>query len=249
MATFSLVVPTRDEAPHIISVCNKIIFALEHRPIEFEIIVIDDNSRDHTRQLVKKLAEGDKRIKLFCREHKKGLASAIAEGWAAAKGEILGVIDADLQHPPRLLSEMLDCLLGDENIDIVIASRKITGGGVRGWSIYRQFISQLAIRTARIFIPEVVMSIKDPLSGFFILRDKVISKKAIKPIGYKILLEVLAKGKYKKVCEVPYIFQARLAGKSKAGCRQFVVSFFHIIKLSLTCKKNRKQRSPYNVSA
>jgi dolichol-phosphate mannosyltransferase len=249
MVTFSLVIPTRNEAPHIIGICNKIIFTLEHRPLEFEIIVIDDNSRDHTRQLVKKLAEGDKRIKLLCRERKKGLASAISEGWTAAKGEILGVIDADLQHPPRLLLEMLDCLLGDENIDIVIASRKITGGGVCGWSIYRQFISWLAIRTTRIFIPEVVMSIKDPLSGFFILRDKVISGQTIKPIGYKILLEVLAKGKYMKVCEVPYIFQARTAGKSKAGCRQFIISFFHIVKLSLACRKNRKQRNPYNASS
>jgi dolichol-phosphate mannosyltransferase len=249
MAIFSLVIPTRNEAPHIIGICNKIISTLERCPIDFEIIVIDDSSKDFTRQLVKKLAEDDKRIKLICRERKKGLASAISEGWAAAKGEILGVIDADFQHPPSLLLKMLNRMLGDEDIDIVIASRKITGGGIYAWNVYRKFISQLAACTARIFIPEVVMPIKDPLSGFFILRDKVISGQTIKPIGYKILLEVLVKGKYLKICEVPYIFQARTAGKSKAGYGQFIISFFHIIKLSLACGKNRKQRNPHNASA
>jgi dolichol-phosphate mannosyltransferase len=238
MALFSLIIPTRNEAPHIIDICGKIIFILDENLISFEIIVVDD-SKDITWQQVKGLAEIDGRIKLIRRENKTGLASAIIAGWSSAEGDILGVIDADLQHSPEALPTMISCLIEYKDVDIVIASRNVSGASIIGWNAYRIFISRLAIITTRIFIPAIVGSIADPLSGFFMFRKEIISGTKLQPIGYKILLEVLAKGKYTDVCEVPYMFQARKSGNSKAGCKQFLVSFFHIIRLCLFYKTQK----------
>jgi dolichol-phosphate mannosyltransferase len=246
MVLFSLIVPTRNEAPHIIDVCNKIIYILDKNLTSFEIIVVDD-SNDTTWQLLKSLAEIDGRIKLIRRENKAGLASAIIAGWSSAEGGILGVIDADLQHSPDILPTILNCLIEHKDVDIAIASRNISGASTIGWGTYRMFISRLATATTRIFIPGIVGSIADPLSGFFMFRKEIISDIKLQPIGYKILLEVLAKGKYRKVCEIPYIFQARKSGKSKAGCKQFLISFFHIIRLYLFYKiKKQPIRIIYN---
>ncbi len=234
MTKFSLVVPAYNERAQIITVCRKIISTLEKVPIEFEIIVVDDNSPDFTWKLVQRLAETDKRIKLIRRKTKKGLASAIISGWFIAKGDILGVIDADLQHPPNLLSAMLNHMLNNKEIEIVIASRKVSGSHILGWNNHRKFMSQLATLLTKFFIPKIARLVKDPMSGFFILRRKVILGKEIQPLGYKILLEIIVKGHYKKICEIPYVFKARKTGKSKIGFRQCLVSFFHIIKLGLT---------------
>jgi dolichol-phosphate mannosyltransferase len=240
MIKFSLVVPTYNEIAHIKDICNEIIHVLETNPIEFEIIVVDDNSEDLTWQAVERLSEADGRIKLIRRTHRQGLASAVAAGWNIAEGDILGVIDADLQHPPDALSAMLTRMLDDRDVDIVIASRKIPGSRISGLSYYRRLISWLAAFSTRIFIPQLVRSIKDPMSGFFILRKKIISGRLIEPAGYKILPEVLAKGQYEQVCEVPYIFNERKAGKSKAGYRQCITSFLHIVELGLNHEKYRK---------
>ena len=242
MAKLSLVTPTYNERDQIAAICNAIIFTLQAKQIEFEIIVVDDDSPDLTWQLVERLAKTDKRIKLIRRTAKKGLASAVLLGWSIAEGDILGVIDADLQHPPDLIPKMLNHITKNKEVDIVIASKYAPGAGIFGWNFTRRFISWLARLAARVFIPTVVGSIKDPMSGFFILRKGVIAGKKLVPIGYKILLEVLAKGQYKRVYETPYIFKQRGKGRSKTGYRLCLVSFFHIIKLRLTASP-----SPSNV--
>lgn len=132
-----------------------------------------------------------------------------------AKGDILCAIDADLQHPPSLLKNMIDKIL--KGYDIVIASRYVSGSIIKNWPMHRQFISKLAI-----FLAKPLTDVKDPMSGFFVLKRKVIEQINFKPRGYKILLEILTKGRYERILEVPYTFQTRSSGSSKMDWREIV---------------------------
>jgi len=143
----------------------------------------------------------------------------------------LGVIDADLQHPPDLILKMLRIFDSNPEKDIVIASRRIKGSQAYGLTPYRQLVSSLGTFLTRIFLLNAVKGICDPLSGFFILRKEVILGVSLKPLGYKILLEVLVRGKYNAVLEIPYVFRSRKGGKSKVGPKQYLLYLYHLIKL------------------
>jgi len=203
----SVIVPTYNEAGNIKKLIPMIDYVLED--YDYEIVVVDDNSPDGTAEVAKKLAEIYP-VKVLVREKKKGLASAILYGFMNANGDVLGVIDADLQHPPELLKEMAKKI--KDGYDIVIASRYVEGGGIEGWSFHRILISKVAILLAR-----PLTNVKDPMSGCFLLKRKVIDGVNFNPTGYKLLLEILVKGNYEKVAEVPYIFRERLHGQSKLG--------------------------------
>jgi len=232
MSKFSLVVPTYNEAPHIENICREITGVLEACGIGFEIIIVDDNSADGTWKAAQEMSHSDARIRLIRRSHRRGLASAVADGWSVAGGDILGVIDADFQHPPHVLVPMLDIILCRDDIDIVVASRRLTCLAATGLDPARVAVSRLACLFARILLSRVVNGVSDPMSGFFLLRKKVIETNPIKPMGYKILLEVLAKGRYGEMGEVLYTFNRRREGRSKMGPRQCVTSCFHIMKLA-----------------
>lgn len=234
---FSLVIPTYNERANIAELCRQIIAVLSSQELLFEIIIVDDNSPDKTWETAQNLAGLEPRIKVIRRLGDRGLATAVVVGWAKAEGDIIGVIDGDLQHPPEVLKLMLADIMRDDGVDIVVASRHIRGGGVSKWSIWRRFISRFATFLSGIFLPRVFRKVKDPMSGYFILRKSVISGKKLAPIGYKILLEVLVKGDYKKVLEVPYIFREREKGGSKAGLGQYLISLVHFIKLRFYCKR------------
>lgn len=232
----SLVIPTYNEALNIAGICQKIINVLDRLTLDFEIIIVDDNSPDGTWRVAADISKQDLRIKLVRRMHTRGLASAVVSGWEVSQGEILGVIDADLQHPPEILEGMINQIFNYQGIDIVVASRYVSGARVldrRFWQIFR---SRLAKFLGWFFLPEIFKSIKDPMSGYFILRKEVISGKQLNPMGYKILLEVLVRGNYRKVYELPYIFAARGIGRTKAGWQQYLISLCHLIRL-----KNREE--------
>ena len=151
-------------------------------------------------------------------------------------------MDGDLQHPPEVLPRMFEMILKDNEADIVVASRNIAGGGVSRWSPWRRFISWFATGISAFLLPGKLAGVRDPMSGYFILRKEVIQAACLEPEGYKILLEVLAKGNYKKALEVPYIFQERKRGGSKAGFKQYLASFSHIFKLSARAGRLRTFR-------
>ncbi len=201
----SVIVPTYNEAENI----KKLIPLLDAvlKDHSHEILIVDDNSPDGTAKVAKKLAE-QYPVRVLKREKKSGLASAILYGFMNANGDVLGVIDADLQHPPELLGEMAKKI--KDGYDIVIASRYVKGGGIKGWSTYRILISRVAILLAKPLI-----NVKDPMSGCFLLRRKVIEGVNFNPTGYKFLLEILVKGNYNRVAEVPYVFRNREYGQSK----------------------------------
>jgi dolichol-phosphate mannosyltransferase len=205
--------------------------ALEKVTDDFEIIVVDDDSPDGTWQVGEKLAEENPHLKVIRRQGEKGLATAVVTGWNAAGGEILGVMDGDLQHPPETLPDLLDSIL-NTHADIAVASRHVEGGGISDWSLIRRAISWGAAALSTLMIPGILWSVRDPMSGYFFIRRSVIESVRLKPEGYKILLEVLGRGKYQTVIEIPYIFEERKEGGSKLGPKQYLEFLFHIARLA-----------------
>ena len=205
-----MIIPTYNERENIEKVIKKVHEVLGKN---YEIIVVDDNSPDGTAQVAKKLSDKYP-VRVILREKKIGLASAIFTGFTSAHGEIMGVIDADLQHPPELMKSLVDKVRS--GYDIAIASRYVKGGGVKDWTFFRKIVSRGAILLAR-----PLTSVKDPMSGYFFLRKKVIENIRFRPKGYKLLLEILVKGNYSKVIEVPYVFTKRMAGESKLKATEY----------------------------
>ncbi|MEX2690182.1 MAG: polyprenol monophosphomannose synthase [Candidatus Njordarchaeum guaymaensis] len=221
----SLVIPTYNERENLPLLIKRISNAL--KDINYEVIIVDDNSPDGTWRLAEELSK-EFPIRVLRREGKKGLSSAVMDGIAIANSEKVIVMDADLQHPPEILPLILKAL---ENNDLVVASRYVPGGGVENWSAFRKLVSFGAKVLAYMIFPKV-RKVKDPLSGFFGLRKSQIDLSKLNPLGFKILLEILVKGKFDKTVEVPYIFHGRLHGKSKMGSKEIKNYIIHVIRLS-----------------
>lgn len=160
-------------------------------------------------------------LKVVVRRHKRGLASAVVDGLRKISGQIVGVMDADLQHPPEVISSLLKRIEG--GADIAIASRYVEGGGCQdcGWA--RKIISRGAIFLAHLLLPST-RGIRDPMSDFFMLRRGVVASAGLRPTGFKILLEILIEGEYGSVAEAPYTFRARSSGESKLSTGQRIVT-------------------------
>ncbi|MEM5797909.1 MAG: glycosyltransferase [Candidatus Aenigmatarchaeota archaeon] len=216
---YSIIIPTYNERDNIKGLIKKILQTMTGN--RFEIVIVDDNSPDRTADVVREMQKKNKNIKLVCRKRKAGLSSAVLDGFKRAKGNILVVMDADFSHPPEKLREIL---VYTKNHDIVIASRYIKGGDIEGWGIGRKIISRVATLLAR-----PLTYVSDPMSGFFAIRRSSLPKK-LSPKGFKILLEILAKGDY-KIKEVPYVFVNRKAGKSKMGTKEILNYIAHCMAL------------------
>ena len=211
---FVLVVPTLNEAGNIERVLGQIQRALEPLPLSYEVIVVDDGSTDGTPAMVRGYSESDSRIRLICRENQRGLAGAIVYGWRHSDADLLGVIDADLQHPPELLPALLEAMC--EDCDIAIGSRYADKNSVDGWNPVRAAISRVSTWAA-LPLQRRELRIEDPMSGFFIVRREVIDGLCFETKGFKLLLEILVRARIRSVREIPFHFGVRTAGKSKAG--------------------------------
>ena len=228
----SLVIPTYNESQNIKQLIQVIIDTLDRVvPDRYELIVVDDNSPDYTWKLAVELSQKYPQVKIIKRESEKGLATAVIRGWQAAKGEVLGVIDGDLQHPPYTLVKLWQEI--EKGADITIASRNLEGGGVSEWSIARRFLSRGAQMLGLLILPEVMGRISDPMSGYFMVRRDALSGSNFNPLGYKILVEVMARGNIRWIGEVGYIFQERKIGESKVTHQQYLEYIWHLIRLRL----------------
>lgn len=223
--TISVIVPTYNEAENIVPLVESLHRVFSGTP--YEIIVIDDNSQDGTGALAEKLSHRYP-VKLVVRKDKRGLASAVVDGFEKSSGRILAVIDADMQHPPEVLADLHEAI--NNGADIAIASRYVPGGGCEGWGLARRLISKGATFLAHLLLPST-RQVKDPMSGFFMLNKGVIADCDLEPTGYKILLEILNLGQYQKVTEVPYTFRNRQHGRSKLSARQQVDYLGHVFSL------------------
>ena len=225
----SVVIPTFKEADSIQDVIRRSGTALAESGEEYELIVVDDNSGDGTAELAEELGS-EFHVRVLRRAGRLGLATAVVDGWKLAQGDLLGVIDADLQHPPEILVA-LAVALRKSNADLAIASRYISGGGISDWEFIRRVISGGATHLAASVLPLKLSAVSDPMSGMFVVRAAAISGVELSPLGYKILLEVLARGRINHVAEVPYQFEERTRGSSKLGARQYAEYLTHLVRL------------------
>ena len=140
---------------------------------DYELIVVDDDSPDRTWEKAQALTPEYPHLQVMRRQQERGLSTAVIRGWQVAQGEILGVIDGDLQHPPEVLFNMLEAI--DRGADLAVASRNSDGGGVSDWSPTRRFLSRGAQILGLIVLPNVVGRVSDPMSGYFLVRRTAIA--------------------------------------------------------------------------
>jgi dolichol-phosphate mannosyltransferase len=217
----SIILPTYNEAKNILKLMEDLRFNLKDR--KYEIIVVDDNSQDNTAKVVLGMKKRFP-VKVIMRGSKLGLSSAVIAGINSAKGDMICVMDADLSHPASLIPKLIRAV--ESGSDLVIGSRLVKDGGVENWPFHRKLISWFATLLA---MP--LTRVKDPMSGFFLFKKEILVNAKLNPLSYKILLEILVKGKQKKVKEIPYMFRNREMGKSKIGFRVYFDYLRHIFRL------------------
>ena len=230
MVEISIVVPTYNESENIEKLLLAVSKTLEG--YDYEIITVDDNSPDGTAGIVQELAAEDDRIRLLVRSGKLGLGSAILDGFRMAKGNYFLMVDADLSHRPEDIKRLID---SRSRADIVIGSRYIKGGKIVGWQMKRKIISMAAICLVKFFFN---LSVKDPVSGFALYKKEAFERLEgkLKPIGYKLLLEILVKSPGLTVIEIPVTFINRKSGESKLKIDEIL----KFIKLCLNLRKIRE---------
>ncbi|MBI5700316.1 polyprenol monophosphomannose synthase [Candidatus Saganbacteria bacterium] len=209
----TIILPTYNEKKNLAELSDRI----KTSSPSCEIIVVDDNSPDKTAEFANNLG-----LTTIVRPHKMGLASAILDGFKLAKGDVICVMDADLSHPPEVIPQMYN-IIKNGDADIVIGSRLCRGGGQRDWTIIKRFISDIARFPARL-----LTNVKDSTSGFFMLKKSVVQGIPLNSLGYKLLLEILVKGNYNNLKEIPIIFANRSDTKSKLGLREITEYYTQI---------------------
>ncbi|BDI61513.1 glycosyltransferase [Qipengyuania nanhaisediminis] len=213
MLELAIILPTRNEAGNIAPLLERIEAALGEE--RWEVIVVDDHSEDGTADEARAIAVVDGRVRVIERIGRRGLASAVIEGFCATAAPFVAVMDADHQHDPALLADMLAVLRANE-ADICIASRFARGASTNGWADpRRERATKIANRIARAVTR---VDLTDPMSGFFMLRTA--TARALAPrlsgIGFKILLDLVATARTPlRLTEFPLQFSARRQGASK----------------------------------
>ena len=226
----SLVIPTLNEADNIAPLLTEVRASLDG--ITWEAIFVDD-SRDGTDAVISRQVETDPRVQLL---HRSGpglsLASAVVEGMARARGRYICVLDADLQHPPQRIPALLD-EARRSGADVVIASRYVPGGSPGGLAgPLRRFYSVGLKLLSRTLFPRRLARITDPLGGYFLIRRQILDGVGLQPLGYKILLEILVRARWRTVREIPYSFRPRRYGSSKADLPQGIWFLRHLARLA-----------------
>jgi len=205
-----VIIPTFNERDNLPRIVPDILARNER----LEVLVVDDGSPDGTADLADGLGRAHP-VRVVRRAGKRGLASAVVAGFAAARGDVLVVMDADLSHPPEVVPALLDAVAG--GVDLAVGSRYVRGGGTKDWPLQRRIVSRVACLLGNVLVP-----IRDSTSGFFAIRRAVVDGVKLNPIGFKIGFEVMARGRYAKAVEVPYVFRDRELGRSKFGQREIV---------------------------
>lgn len=233
----SIVLPTYNEGANIQKTLQRAAAALGETGEKFELIVVDDASPDETAAIAEQL-QSKFPVRVLRRAGRFGLATAVVDGWKLAHGDVLGAMDADLQHPPEVLVSLV-AALREPGVDLVIASRRVRGGQMGTMPWFRRLGAIGFAALAAFLLPETVRGVRDPLSGMFLIRAKSLQKARLDPIGYKILLEVLAKADCQRIIEVPYTFDTRAAGSSKLGARQVMEYLRHLWRLARCTGQSR----------
>ncbi|MDD5188851.1 MAG: glycosyltransferase family 2 protein [Methanoregula sp.] len=227
MYDVTVIIPTFKEEANIGRIVAEVDAVLKHHAINGEILVVDDNSPDRTIAIVNEQKKIRPNLNLVVREADHGLSQSVAEGFVRASSDICVVMDADMSHPPALVPVMVNEIRA--GYDVVIGSRYMEGGGIRKWPLKRRVISIGATFLGRLLFPDV----SDPVSGFFAVKKRVVAHAALKPRGYKILLEVLGKGTWEKDLEIPFEFVDREIGSSKLKLKTIIEYAEQVIDIAL----------------
>lgn len=229
----SLIIPTYNESRNVGELVGRLAALLDGQLGRggYELIVVDDDSPDRTWELALALTAQVPQLRVIRRVGERGLSTAVIRGWQAARGDVLAVIDADLQHPPEVVGELYQRIQG--GADLAVASRNVEGGGVSNWSATRRALSRGAQLLGLLILPGVLGRVSDPMSGYFALRRRVIAGVPLSPLGYKILIEVIGRGRLGTVAEVGYVFRERHEGESKVTWRLYVEYLHHLLRLRL----------------
>jgi dolichol-phosphate mannosyltransferase len=224
-----VVIPTRNEAGNVAFLQERLAEALAG--IDHEIIIVDDSNDDVSRPALAAAVAADPTWRVIERSSREqtGLGSAVVEGLRIARGNSVCVMDGDLQHPPELIPRLLEAV--EQGADMAVASRYMPGGsraGLGGFS--RVVVSRAATVLAKLLFHEARQT-SDPLTGFFCCRRSAMAGLEFRPLGFKVLLEVLVCGQNLKVVDVPLTFLSRHAGESKATTRQGMLYLRHIWSL------------------
>jgi dolichol-phosphate mannosyltransferase len=205
----TVIIPTYREGENIAAMIRAVGNVLGMAGIRGEILVVDDSSPDGTIPAVRAFEATNPDLRLVVRTTDPGLSQSVVEGFSLARAPVILVMDADFSHPPELIPRFLGEIR--RGADLVIGSRYMKGGDIEAWPLKRRIISSGATLLGRILFPEIT----DPVSGFFAVRKEVVQGAPLRPKGYKILMEVLGKGTWRKATEIPFVFKDRKAGSSK----------------------------------
>jgi len=210
----AIIIPTLCEAENIRVLLGNVRNVLDPLGVLYEIVVVDDDSPDGTGEAVTAIGQQDPRVRLVVRKGQRGLSGAILHGWENTDAAILGVMDADLQHPADLLPKLLAVIQSGR--DIAIGSRYTPGGELGAWNPIRKFISSAAVWVT-LPLQHSGIRAKDPMSGFFMIRRHCLEGIVLQRTGFKLLLEILVRAHIESLQEVPFAFGLRFRGASKAN--------------------------------
>jgi dolichol-phosphate mannosyltransferase len=237
----SLVIPTRNESKNIVPLLKRLSAALsaEIDPQTVEVLFVDDSTDDTPTAVTQAASDFPFAVRLIARppERRNGLSGAVVEGFSAAQGTWLCVMDADLQHPPELVPALLARAI-EARADIVVGSRKCDFFGPLGLSRKRAMTSQLLTLLARAWFPRLLRNVSDPLTGLFLVRRAAVDTAVLRPNGFKILLEILIRCPGLRVSEIFFDFASRHQGESKADFQEGMNFFRHLLRLRLTANQS-----------
>jgi dolichol-phosphate mannosyltransferase len=227
----SLITPTYNERENVPLLAEEVFAIVRQRPdIDLEMIVVDDNSPDGTGEAAEQLRERYP-VRVIHRAGRLGLGSAVMEGFRASDRPLLGVMDADLSHDPAVLPDLITRL---EGYDITIGSRYNPESRVEKWPWHRKLISQTGV-----FFARRLTGVHDPLSGYFFLHRSVIEGLELTSPGFKILLEVLVKGRYASTLEIPFVFRNREYSSSKLNIKEYTLFTKQLLVFTLSGRYRR----------
>ena len=220
----SLITPTYNERENLTLLAEEIFAIVGAEPdIDLELIVVDDGSPDGTGEVAEEL-KASYPLQVVHRAAKLGLGSAVMAGFALSDRPYLGVLAADLSHAPAILPELVHSL---REYDIAMGSRFGETSRVEKWAWHRKLTSQVGVGSARL-----LTGAEDPLSGYFCLRREVLEGFELTSSGYKILLEILVKGRYERHRSVPFVFRNRQFSSSKLNLREYLLFTKQILYFS-----------------
>ena len=210
--SLSIVIPTFNELDNVRPLVRELSQCL--KDIDWEVIFVDDDSPDGTARAVRELGCEWNRVRCIQRIGRRGLSSACVEGMLGSCAPVVAVMDGDMQHDPAIIPAMLECVANPDT-ELVVGSRYVEGGSTGDWEWRRSVVSRLATRLGHVLVPD---TLKDPMSGFFMLRRSLLEEVAhrLSGFGFKILLDIFASARRPVgFREVPFKFRVRHAGESK----------------------------------